>query len=222
MTVNELDLRRFAEQLPFFVSGTLDTEQQRWMHFTLGANPELYEQLRWHHSLMRQVVLDEENAQMQAPADLGWADIQKQLAKPASPSFFKVACERFMAWFSQPVRVGSLATSLVLFAAGTAVLVGTLKTMREPEPIAPYSDFRSCGVFAEDRDHAYFQIGFKPNIGEQQIRLVLIQNNISIVAGPTHMGEYTVKVPRRMLESKPDLLNSLDVIESVSSIQYPH
>lgn len=222
MTVNESDLRRFAEQLPFFVSGTLDTEQQRWMHFTLGENPELYEQLRWHHALMREVVLEEENAQLHAPADLGWVDIQKQLARPGSLAFFKVTYERLMAWFSQPVRLGSFATSLVLFAAGTAVLVGTLKTTREPETVAPYSDFRSCGVFAEDRDHAYFQIGFKPNMGERQIRLVLIQNNISIVAGPTHMGEYTVKVPRRTLESTPNLLNSLDVIESISSIQYPH
>ncbi|WP_138515780.1 hypothetical protein [Limnobacter alexandrii] len=219
MTVNELDLRRFAEQLPFFVSGTLDTEQQRWMHFTLGANPELHEQLRWHQALMREVVLQEENAQLQAPADLGWADIQEHLAKSDSLSFFKETYARFMAWFSTPVRVGSFATSLVLFAAGTAVLMGY---MVQPEMSAPYSDFRSCGVFSEDRDYAYFQVGFKPNIGEQQIRLVLIQNNISIVAGPTHMGEYTVKVPRRMLESNADLLNSLDVIESVSSIQYPH
>lgn len=219
MTVNELDLRRFAEQLPFFVSGSLDTDAQRWMHLTLGANPELYEHLRWHHTLMRQVVLEEEQAQSQAPADLGWADIQRQMAKPDSPAFFKTVFERFTTWFSTPVRVGSFATSLVLFAAGTAVLVGTFGL---PETPVPYSDFRSCGVFTEDRDYAHFQIGFKPNIGEQQIRLVLIQNNISIVAGPTHMGEYTVKVPRRTLESTPDLFNTLDVVESVSSIQYPH
>lgn len=219
MTLNELDLRRFTEQLPYFVSGTLDIEQQRWMHLLLGTNPELYDQLRWHQTLMREVVLEEEKAQLQAPADMGWADIQKQLNVQHSPTWLKAAFERFSTWFSTPVRMGSFAASLLVFGVGTAVLVGVLGPQVSP---APYSDFRSCGVFTEDRDYAYFQIGFKPDIAEQQIRLVLIQNNISIVAGPTHMGEYTVKVPRRTLELAPDLLRSLEVIESVSSIQYPH
>ncbi|WP_334118281.1 hypothetical protein [Limnobacter sp.] len=219
MTGNELDLRRFAEQLPFFVSGTLDTEEQRWMHLTLSGNPELYEHLRWHHTLMQQVVLDEEHAQLQAPADLGWSDIKRQMNRPHLFAWFQSAYKHCVRWLSTPVRVGSFATSLVVFAAGSAVLVGYIG---QPETPAQFSDFRSCGVFAEDRDYAYFQIGFKPGVGEQQIRLALIQSNISIVAGPTHMGEYTVKVPRRTMEGAPDLFSTLDVVESASSIQYPH
>jgi hypothetical protein len=208
--------QRFDELIVWYVNGTLEPEDRRWMDNYLRDHPGSRHELAWHDQLKSANDIRD----MQIPARPGLRSLLEQVkadkAKRSASWFDKIA--GYFAALSAR-QAYALAAAVVL---AQAIALGVLmKEVRDRDQIiSDYNATRAVG--REHRpDLPTLQVTFKNDATERQIRLLLTSIQGTIVEGPRQLGDYTVAVRAGSLDEAKSALAQSPIVEVVSAPSPP-
>jgi hypothetical protein len=191
---------RFFELLPFHLNGTLDEADTAFVRDMLERHPELASQLAFHAALREQVRAEAGAALAGVPADVGYARLAGRLALPAAAPPRRSSWARLAEWFTGRDAPSGLRLAQGL-AFGLMLGVGMMVAWQQQTSVEPPT-MRSVVPAGA----ALLRVSFKPEARENELRLLLIEARASIVAGPTRLGDYYLRVPAGQLDAARRLL----------------
>lgn len=185
--MNESLSREQVEMLlPYYVNGTLDAAEKQQVESVLKQHPSLRDELTFLRKLQTEV--QAMPAAGNSPGELGLRRLQQQL--PAS---------------SQPKQI-SPRWRWAAVAAAFLLVVQTSVMMLTSVP----GGYQQAG----EQQTPLLIITFEPQATEAEIRQLLLQNQLTIVEGPSALGLYKLSAatePETLLQS----LQQSDLVESV-------
>ena len=207
---------RFHELLPWHVNGTLADRDREWVEQYLQAHPEVRAESRWYESLQIRM---RENAPVVSD-EIGWEKFSSRIqqerratTKPTctTPSLMQRVRE-FLASFR--LTPAFAATAAVIVIQGG--VIGTLMVQQAKQDGGDdYATVRSMPrPFA--LQGPLFQINFKPDSSERDIRMLLVSVEGTLVGGPGQIGDYVVSVPAEKIKAAEEKLRASSSVESVS------
>lgn len=207
---------QFQEWLPFFVNNRLGKEQRDWVEQYLATHPDAQAELQVELALRARL-------QSQLPefaADAGLtAFMAKVRSEPDSkaPLAFLAFCSHCLqqCWQAITVKQTELrwVAAVSLLLAQTVVIVLLLANRTTPL-FAEYAQWRSI-EHTNQAQGRVLQVTFKPSASEQDIRLLLVKIQGSLIGGPGQLGNYVVKVPDAGIDSATQLIKSSGIVETV-------
>ncbi len=208
---------RFAELLPWYVNGTLAGADRVWVDAYLkNHQAEAAVELAAWRTLETQT---KENIPVIA-ADIG---LQKALVRIHAEKAARVpaakhlsAFERFTQWL-----FGSGNTGFARFspALGLALAVIALQAVVIGKSVVDAPDFAQVrGAKTGLADGPLLRVNFKADATENQIRLMLIDNRALIVAGPTQLGDYFIKVADARMQKTETQFRASPFVEAVAVV----
>jgi hypothetical protein len=184
---------RFFELLPFHVNGTLGDADRAFVRDMLARHPELQSQLEFHVAMREQLRAQVDATLAEVPADVGYARLPPLGVRS---SFL----QRLSAWLGERRAPQGLRLAQGL-AFGLMLGIGGLIAWQQTTSVEPPT-MRSVVPAGA----ALLRVSFKPEARESELRLLLIEARASIVAGPTRLGDYYLRVPAGQLDAARRLL----------------
>lgn len=222
--------REFEELLPFYVNGTLQPAGRDAVEAYLKAHPKARGELHWHESLQTrlredvpavssEVGLERAMARIRAEAGARHAAADRP-SKASSSNWFDAAVRGLRhavgslgGLVPQPVLRPALAVAGVVIAV-QAVVIGGLAGA--PEPTAEWRG--AAGTSAPALQGPFLKVNFKPDAREADLRLLLVQVNGTLVAGPGQLGDYYVQVPAASVPTAERTLRASPVVDAVAVV----
>ncbi|MEZ5739648.1 MAG: hypothetical protein R3E68_09460 [Burkholderiaceae bacterium] len=177
------DVRRLDDALPWYLNGTLERTDHEWVESQLGDDDT---RLQFDRKIID--LLDE---QAQAvPADLGWEALLRRVRTDAGPAVAPLAGR--VADQGPLARLGDFFASLLTPRLGLAmaallavqtVTIGWLLTEGQNESQL----YRSGGAL---QPVPVIRALLPETLPEKSLRTALTANGLTIVGGPTALGEY--------------------------------
>lgn len=205
---------RFDELLPFYVNGTLDDDERVFVEQWLSEHPAAQGELRWARSLRQRVLEDLPPVGSEVGLDKAMARIRAERPRAASaaPSLLQRARDWLAALVPQPVRGPALAAALAVVAV-QGVWIGTLVSERDDA----WSEERAVPKGnASVEPASYLKLNFKPDARETDIRMLLIDVQGSLAAGPGQLGDYYVRVPKARLDAALSQARASAIVDGVA------
>jgi hypothetical protein len=184
------DRQRFLEALPWYVNGTLDADERRWVEGVLGCSPWA----RGEHAFELEIARAT-RAQLDEVAAMPLADLLGRVraarAPVASPSgrplrpwldALAAALRTSILWVARPGFAMGLLAVVVLQTATLGWLA--LRGAEDAEAT------RSWGA---GQAAASIRVSAAPGVSEAQIRRALLSAGVTIGHGPNELGEYLVR-----------------------------
>jgi len=191
MAEHEPDRQQLREWLPLAANGTLSPNLLALLEAGLARHPELRHELTWLQTLRQTVQTEPLDA---VPAgDLGWSKLERRIAASASPRRQPAAAPapawatRLRDWLL--ANFGPVLVTACVLMVAQAVLIGTL--VREG------SSYEAAGGEPAVQGVAgtvLLHVTVRGDATEQQLREALQRFNAGIVAGPSALGIYTLRV----------------------------
>ena len=214
------DQDRFDELLPWYVNGTLMNGDRMWMDEFVRLHPEAASELCLQQTL--QTTLREDAPAV--PADIGLDKLMQRLRQESRVvhtrgflARFKDALGRFFAGFQlTPAMATAFAVILVQAGVIGALMLGG--GTREGDLEHEYAQIRSIEPSVA-LEGPFLKINFKPDARESDMRFALVSVGGTVVAGPSQLGDYFVKVPATGIEAASNQLRSSSLVESVVVVQ---
>jgi hypothetical protein len=210
---------RFDELLPFYVNGTLPEADRQWIDAYLREHPQAASELDSCRTLQQRIRADVPTVSSEVGLDRALARIRRdgpapQLARRAAqPS----AWQRLADWFSslvpQPVLKPAFAVALAVVAVQGLVIV-QMADDRDDES----SLIRSAPPTASVDQGPYLKVNFKGEAREADIRMLLIEVNGSLAAGPGQLGDYYVRVPATQADAVAGKLKASAIVDAVALV----
>jgi anti-sigma factor RsiW len=210
---------RFDELLPFYVNGTLPEADRAWVDGYLREHPNAGAELNWHRSLQSRLREDVPAVSSEVGLERAMRRIRSNGPVPqgvrgaAGPSLL----ERLRDWFAsvvpQPVLRPAFAGALAVVALQTAVIVGMVM-----EPDDDTSELRAIQQASVADEGPYLKVNFDADAREADIRLLLVEVNGSLAAGPGQLGDYYVRVPAERLAAITDRLKASEIVDGVAVV----
>ncbi|HSW20397.1 MAG TPA: hypothetical protein VLJ86_24450 [Ramlibacter sp.] len=173
--------KRFEELLPWYVNGSLGTEDRAWVDGYLEQHPEARSELDWFRSLQARV---QENAPP-VPATIGLARTMR-LIQGDRPTF----AERIGAFFGNfGMRPSYAIAGLAIVAVQGGVILNLLGNAREDA-----DQIRALNAVRVE-EGPMLKISFAPDAKEADIRMLLVQVQGELAGGPGQLGDYYLRVP---------------------------
>lgn len=198
---HDAERQQLREWLPLVANGTLAPELLAQVEAGLSRHPDLRHELLWLQTLRRTV--HDEPLDAVPAGDLGWSKLERRIAagqaakrRPATPPAWPTRLRDWLQAHFGPVLVAAC----VLMVAQT-VLIGTL--VREG------SSFEAASgkpPVAGVTDGVLLQVTVRGDATERQLRDALLRFNATIVAGPSALGLYTLRVPATGATPEPRAL----------------
>ncbi len=204
----ERDPSRLEDALPWYLNGTLGEEDRQWVESQLAGSEEAL-------AFDREIEAELQARAREIPADIGWSSLLARVradgaparAVPeAEPETFGRRVSRFFAQWLSP-RVGmAMAVLIAVQTVGIGVLVNDRAghetvTYRSGGQVAPVAVIRAL---------------FPEELTERRMREALSDAGLTIVDGPTPLGEYFLRGPEAELESLARRLEAQGVLASWS------
>jgi anti-sigma factor RsiW len=210
---------RFDELLPFYVNGTLAEADRAWVDDWLSEHPHARAELHWARSLQTRLHEDVPAVSSEVGMERALRRMHAEGPQPrrarraAEPTLF----ERFSAWMSsivpQPVLRPAFAGAVAVVAL-QAVAIVHLVGEREDDA----SQIRALqGNVVADKG-PYLKLNFKPDAREADIRLLLVEVNGSLAAGPGQLGDYYVRVPANQLAAITEKVKASGIVDGVAVV----
>ena len=195
--------QRFVELLPFYVNGTLDTDEHEWVDAYFAGHPEAHNELKFSQ-ILRETT---RNTISKVPESQRLERLLGELrASRPAPSLLQKA----MNWLQGMVRIPAPALAVVgMVVLAQAGLIGSLLSSDSES-----DGFR--GVRPECTIAPAIRVQFNPDAKHADILLVLRSVEAIIQNGPTETGALWLAVPAgRSLEETQAMLHSSPLVEEV-------
>jgi hypothetical protein len=204
--------QRFDELLPWYVNDTLGEDDRMWFEQYLHAHPQVASELAWHQSLKARI-------QENAPAVSATVGLNKLLARihdeqmASRPSF----AERLASLFGGFRLTPALATAFGVIALQAGVIALLFQSNQDLRVDNEYATVRSIKPpFV--LEGPLLKVNFKPDAKESEMRLLLVTTGGVLVAGPTQLGDYFVKVPAEKIDQAASELKASTIVEAVATV----
>jgi hypothetical protein len=201
----------FGDLLPFFANGTLDTSQRAAALRYLDANPEARGELHWLRTVQDTLRAEA----VPASSEVGLARVLQRIraehAKPAParPRLWRVMLQRLLS----PALLKPMAAGAMAVLALQGVLIGTLVEPREDDTSAT----RMVPMPASDPG-PFVKINFKPDAHESDIRMLLIEVQATLAAGPGQLGDYYLRVAEPRIGETTSRLAASPIVDGVAIV----
>lgn len=197
---------RFFELLPFYVNGSLPSNDAAFVQAQLAAHPELVAQADFQRQVQASVRASAEAPLRGVPADVGYAHIAARIAAQARPP-----------WWRQ-LLLGNGAPQGWRVAQGLAMglLVGVGSVLVWQQQVPETSPVRSIAPGLADGP--LLRVSFHPQTPESELRLALIEARTVIVAGPTRLGDYYLKPAAGRLKEARESLQRSRVVQQADEV----
>lgn len=211
MPERNADRERFSLDLPFWLNGTLDKESARWMEAYMAAHPECAAEYRFTRDLGE--LLQAEESPIPEEVRLAQFMAKVQRSRPQ-----RTWIARLVGWFSGSSQMPGYALAGVLaIMLGQAVVLGTLLVEKEDQ-------YRSVPDVSECAPPSNLKLTFEPDAKQMDVILLLRQQNLRIVSGPSETGELWLLIEskeqadevRSRLKASPSVLDVQDVPPSTN------
>ncbi|MEZ5657458.1 MAG: hypothetical protein R3E83_02705 [Burkholderiaceae bacterium] len=199
----ERDPARLEEILPWYLNGTLSPEDRDWVQAQLSAEER---ELAFDRSIVDTL----ERRAEEVPADIGWDRLMARVRADAAPvraaqagqEAFSERVARWCASLLTPRMGMALAVLLAVQTIGIGYLVNEqaghqTSGYRAAVNVAPVPVIRAM---------------FVDSLTERQLREALSDADLSIVDGPTRLGEYFLHGSQEDLEAAARKLQSAGVV----------
>jgi hypothetical protein len=205
--MNGPELQRFRTLLPFWVNGTLSTDDQNFMTEFLKQHPELEAEVTFNQALRDAVkAVGQDRA-----ADAGLQRLRqairetRQTARTPWRQRWQVLCQSwgFTAAFAVMTMIVIIQSALLWQIRGSTVSVLT--------------DYRSMPEVSGTAD---IKITVNPDIGFGHLVILLRQNGARIVNGPSESGELWISLDdRTRLENVMQQLRRAEGVLDVMAVE---
>lgn len=192
----ESDNKSIESLLPFYVNGSLDGEELGLVEQALENNQDLRQEVIFLQNLRKSVKEQEPDS---SPGEFGLKRLQKSVSN-ASASEKK-----------QPTP-----KNIWRFAAVAACLMLAIQTVVvNLESESTYT--AASGNTTTVAEGYVVSVTFAPNVSERVIRQLLIENNVSIIDGPSALGIYRLSVTENpenlvtLFKARPDVIESIQL-----------
>jgi hypothetical protein len=211
---------RLDELLPFYVNGTLDESERAWVDATLNEHPKARAQLDWYRSLQDRLREDVPPVSSEIGMERALRRIRTEGPMPQSARRVTNARSllgRLADWFGslvpQPMLRPAFAGALGVIAL-QAVLIAGLMAQRDEDDT---SELRAIqGSVAEQGP--YLKLNFKGDAREADIRMLLVEVQGTLAAGPGQLGDYYVRVPESRLRAVTDKIRASPIVDGVAVV----
>jgi hypothetical protein len=208
---------RFDELLPFYVNGSLTEADRAWVEDYLRENPRAAGELAWYRSLQTRLRSDVPAVSSEIGLERAMQRIRgdsvKQPARGARSSRLGLLVDWLRAALPQPLLRPALVGAVAVVALQTVAIV-QLVNQRDDE----LSQVRALQVGSVPERGPYLKINFKADAREADIRMLLIQSNGSLAAGPGQLGDYYVRVPAAQVPTLADTLKTNPIVDGVAVV----
>jgi hypothetical protein len=214
------DQDRFDALLPWYVNGTLVNGDRMWMDEFVRVHPEAASELRLQQTLQTTLRGDATTI----PANIGLDKLLQRVRQERSTaparSLLGQINDTLGTFFAglHPTPAMAAAFAVILVQAG---VIGTLMLRggaQEGDLEHEYAQMRSIEPSVA-LEGPFLKINFKPDARESDMRFALVSVGGSVVAGPSQLGDYFVKVPAAGIEAASDQLRSSGLVESIVVVQ---
>lgn len=207
------------ELLPFYVNGTLQESERAWVDDALREHPKARAQLDWYRSLQERLREDVPPVSGEIGMERALHRIRTEgpMPQPARRVAQRSLLGRLGDWLGslvpQPMLRPAFAGALGVIAL-QAVLIAGLITQRDEDGA---SELRAIqGSVAEQGP--YLKLNFKADAREADIRLLLVEVQGSLAAGPGQLGDYYVRVPEPRLQAVMDKVKASPIVDGVAVV----
>lgn len=189
----EPDRQQLREWLPLAANGTLSPDLLARLDAGLARHPDLRHELTWLQTL-RQTV-QTESLDALPSGDMGWSKLEQRIANRTTPRRKPAAAAAPPAWGTRlrdwlQANFGPVLVTACVLMVAQAVLIGTL--------VRDGSRYEAAGgepTAPSVAGTVLLHVTVRGDATELQLREALRRVNASIVAGPSALGIYTLRVP---------------------------
>jgi hypothetical protein len=210
---------RFDELLPFYVNGTLPEGDRAWVDAYLRDHPRARAELHWARSLQTRLHEDVPAVSSEVGLERALRRIGTEGPKPqrarraAQPTLLERIGEWVASVVPQPVLRPAFAGAIAVVALQAVAIVHLLGE-REDDA----SQIRAMQGSAVVEKGPYLKLNFKPDAREADIRLLLVEVNGSLAAGPGQLGDYYVRVPAAQLAAVTEKAKASGIVDGVAVV----
>jgi|GraSoiStandDraft_15_1057317.scaffolds.fasta_scaffold34464_2 hypothetical protein len=209
---------RFDELLPFYVNGSLSDDDRAWVDGYLREHPAAAAELNWYQSLQTQLREDVPAVSSEVGLERALKRIRTEGPAPqrsrraAGPSLVDRISDWLAAVLPQPVLRPAFAGAVAVVALQAVVIVH-LMGQRDDD----VSEIRALQASVVDKG-PYLKVNFKADAREADIRMLLVEGNGSLAAGPGQLGDYYVRVPTGQVMAFADKLKASGIVDGVAVV----
>jgi hypothetical protein len=210
--LSQTDFARLVELLPWYVNGTLGESDRAWVDACVAAHPEARQELVWFQTLGVEI----REKELHAPADIGMeraiARIRSE-AKQAAPTSL---WQRLVSWLADAMPSGlprfapAMAVLAALIVLQTAILTNVL--FKPDDKTTVRSGAKGWA------DGPLLRVSFIPDAKESDIRLLLVETQALIVAGPSSLGDYYLKVAPARIADVVVRMKASTVVQAIDQV----
>ena len=209
---------RFDELLPFYVNGTLPEADRAWVDDYLRDHPAARAELHWARSLQSRLRDDVPAVSSEVGLERALARIRSEGPAPqrarraAGPSLLERLGDWLGALVPQPLLRPAFAGAVALAVVQGVAIVHLLGERDD------VSEIRAVQPSAVAEHGPYLKLNFKPDAREADIRLLLVEVNGSLAAGPGQLGDYYVRVPAAQVPAATDKAKASGIVDGVAVV----
>jgi hypothetical protein len=208
---------KFSELAPWYVNGSLNDADKAWMDSYVRSHGDqaTTELIAWG-TLQTQAKQTTAPLSTDVGLDKALARIHAQKSMTRSAKVQPSALQRFSTWL-----FGSGNAGLAKFspALGIALAVIALQAVVIGKGVVSGPDYTQVrGAKKGLADGPLLRVNIKSDAKENEIRLLLIDSGALIIAGPTHLGDYYIKVAADRVEQTKIRFQISKVVDAVSVV----
>lgn len=208
---------KFSELAPWYVNGSLSADDKTWMEAYISSH---HDEAAAELASWGAVKAQAQQTVAPVSADIGLNKalnrIRAEKSARRSATQQPGALQRFSNWLLGSSNAGFGKFSPAL---GMALAVIALQAVVIGKNVVSVPDFaQERGAKKGWADGPLLRLNLKADAKENEIRLLLIDNGALIIAGPTHLGDYYVKVAANRIEQTKTRFQTSKVVESVSVV----
>ena len=209
---------KFDELLPFYVNGTLADADRALVEDWLREHPKAAAELGWYQSLQTRRREDVPAVSSEVGLERALKRIRTEGPAPEHarratlpPSLLAHVREWFASLLPQPMLKPAFAGALAVVALQAVVIV---QLLGERDDV---SEIRAVQGSVADKG-PYLKVNFKADAREADIRLLLVEVNGSLAAGPGQLGDYYVRIPEAQLAAVTGQLKASGIVDAVAVV----
>jgi anti-sigma factor RsiW len=200
-----------TSELSAYVNGTLDEAHRKKVEQLISDDPKVQQKYAFFQALRKTMI----DSLPPVPENYGLDTLKQRIAEDArrerlSASRQPGVWERISQWLFKPSL--SFAVAAVFFVLQLGVVVSV---MQETAP--DYAEYRAPPQAAMVAG-PFIRLSFKPAAREEDIRFLLVATGVSIIGGPTQLGDYYLYIAADRTDWAVKQLRQSPIVDQASVI----